>query len=271
LFQESSLIPILARFVSDLLDGAPLIFSLIAIIALLGVGATAAAEGEGANPTVEVDSTLSVEEWRLEAGVAFAAGVPQGDFRGDTSYGFSVFGGVGLPNLPIVLLGDLTVLIRGQESENLAKTSSRTIDVSVDSDIAMFHAVFRLQPATGRFRPFLDALVGFKGFETRTSVRETLRDCIPDEFFDCDLGGSNKKNNSDIAFSYGLGAGADLRLYQGERVQARLFVAARYLFGEKADYVVPSSVKIDGNTVRFQKARTRTDLIATQLGFSIVF
>jgi opacity protein-like surface antigen len=255
-----------------LIHARSLSFFLLVTIASLGAGAAppalaAEAEEDGAEEgaEVEVDYALSAGDWRRELGIAFVAGFAQGELEGDADYGFSLFGGLGPPNLPIVLGVDLSVLIRGEENENLGETEFTTLDLSVSSDIVMLHAVIRVQPATGRFRPFLDAAIGFKAFSTRSRLAETQRYCPPD--FECELDSKSKINNSDVALSYGLGAGADIRVYQ----HLRIFVAGRYLFGEKATHVVPSSVSIEGNTVRLRKARTRTDLITTQLGFSVVF
>ncbi len=36
-------------------------------------------------------------------------------------------------------------------------------------------------------------------------------------------------------------------------------------------YVVPSSAQINGNTIQFEKAHRRTDLITAQLSFTIGF
>ena len=54
----------------------------------------------------------------------------------------------------------------------------------------------------------------------------------------------NKENSSDLALSYGLGAGLDVRLHTGDSVIISAVVSARYLFGEKAKYVTPSSIRI---------------------------
>lgn len=69
-----------------------------------------------------------------------------------------------------------------------------------------------------------------------------------------------------------MGAGLDVRIYTGSAVRVSVVVAARYLFGEKAKYVIPSSIRIiDADTVKFETVRSRTDLLTTQLGFSVEF
>jgi hypothetical protein len=183
--------------------------------------------------------------------------------------------GVGLPDLPVVLGGDFAFLIGGGDRVTLENTDFSRITASTSSDIIMLHFFARLQPATGRFRPFLDALIGFKHFETRTSITEHLKGCFPDPNSDIDFCTNsigNKKNSSDLSLSYGLGAGLDVVLYAGDSVTIFAVVAVRYLFGETADYVIPSSIRfIDADTVEFVVARTRTDLLTTQLGFGLRF
>lgn len=213
--------------------------------------------------------------WRGEFGIAFQVGLPQGDFVGETSFGAAFFGGVGLPNLPVVLGADFGFLIGDGDRKTLAESDVSSVVAAASSDIAMLHFVARLQPATGRFRPFLEAMIGFKHFETRTTINEHFKnfgdpdDCV---FTDCTSPIDNKKNSSDVALSYGVGAGLDVRIYNGPALLVSVVVGARYLFGEKAKYVIPSSIRIiDADTVEFETVRSRTDLLTTQLGFSVRF
>ena len=63
-----------------------------------------------------------------------------------------------------------------------------------------------------------------------------------------------------------------MRIYTGNALLVSVVAGARYLFGEKAKYVIPSSVRIiDADTVEFETVRSRTDLLTTQLGFSVQF
>jgi hypothetical protein len=233
------------------------------------------ATASSATTSPEDLDAIRAGSWRGELGIAFQAGFPQGDFDFETSFGAAVFGGVGLPNLPVVLGADFGFLIGDGDRKTLAESAVSSVVAAASSDIAMLHFVARLQAATGRFRPFVDAVIGFKHFETRTTVNEHFDnfgdpdDCI---FTNCVRPIDNKKNSSDVALSYGVGAGLDVRIYAIPAVRVSVVVGARYLFGEKAKYVIPSSIRIiDGDTVEFETARSRTDLLTTQLGFSVQF
>lgn len=239
------------------------------------VAADPDATAASATTSPEDLDAIRAGSWRREFGIAFQAGFPQGDFVGETSFGATFFGGVGLPNLPVVLGADFGFLIGDGDRKTLEETAVSSVVAAASSDIAMLHFVARLQAATGRFRPFLDALIGFKHLEARTTVNEHFNDfgdpndCV---FTDCVRPIDNKKISSDVALSYGVGAGLDVRIYTGAGVQVSIVLGARYLFGEKAKYVIPSSIRIiDADTVEFETVRSRTDLVTTQLGFSVQF
>ena len=119
----------------------------------------------------------------------------------------------------------------------------------------------------------MDALIGFKHFETSTAITEQPKFCLDPGDSICDsylL--DHETNSSDIAFSYGLGAGLALQIHEGERGRVSMVVGARYLFGEEATYVLPSTIQIDETgDVEFETTRSRTDLLTTQIGVVIVF
>ena len=170
----------------------------------------------------------------------------------------------------MVLGANFAFLIDENDRKTLEESDFSSVVAVTSSEIDMLHFVARLQPATGRFRPFLDALIGFKYFETSTSINEHAKSCDPD-FFDCTRSIDHEKHNSDIALSYGAGAGVDVEIYDSDTYSVRAVVAVRYLFGEKAKYVIPSARIIDADTVAFETTRSRTDLLTTQLGLSIQF
>jgi hypothetical protein len=220
-------------------------------------------------------SPVEASRWRPELGIAFHAGFPQDDFVADTAFGAAIFAGVGLPDLPVVLGAEFAFLVDENDRRTLAETAVSEVEARTDSDIAMLHFVARLQPASGRFRPYLDAMIGFKEFETRTRIDENFDDFgDPDDciFTDCSRPIDDDENSSDIAFSYGVGAGLDVQIYRVDAAIVRLVAGVHYLFGERAEYVDPSSVRIiDANTVQFVTVRSRTDLLTTQLGIHIQF
>jgi hypothetical protein len=234
----------------------------------------AIAAAEEALPEL-LDRVDDLASWRPEFGIAFQAGLPQGDFEAETSFGAAIFAGMGLPNLPVVLGMDFAFLVDENDRSTIAKSDFSSVVAETSSDITMLHFVARLQPAAGLVRPYMDALIGFKHFETRTRINEHFTDFgDPDDCFfsDCVRPIDNDENSSDAALSYGLGGGFDVRLYSGDGFQVRAVVGARYLFGEKAEYVIPSSVRIiDADTVAFETTQSRTDLLTTHAGLVIHF
>jgi len=223
----------------------------------------------------DLGSPVEASRWRPELGVAFQTGFPQDDFIADTGFGAAIFAGVGLPDLPVVLGAEFAFQVDENDRRTLAETAVSEVEARTDSDIAMLHFVARLQPVSGRFRPYFDAMIGFKEFETRTRIDENFDDFgDPDDciFTDCTRPIDNDKNSSDIALSYGVGAGLDVRIYRVDAAVISLVAGVHYLFGEEAKYVDPSSVRIiDANTVQFVTVRSRTDLLTTQLGIDVQF
>jgi hypothetical protein len=63
-----------------------------------------------------------------------------------------------------------------------------------------------------------------------------------------------------------------VQVYSGDGFQLSVVAGARYLFGESATYVIPSSVRIiDADNVAFETTRSRTDLVTTQIGVGLRF
>ena len=85
----------------------------------------------------------------------------------------------------------LTVLPRGELNDNL----DAAYGLGVRNDILSVHAVIRLQATSGTVRPFVDALAGFKAFQTESTL---VVDC-----FLCDAAEIDSRTElEDSAFSY---------------------------------------------------------------------
>ena len=134
----------------------------------------------------------------------------------------------------------------------------------------MLFRSLRLQPPSGAFRPYADALVGVNYLFTESRIE--------DVDFDDDRDIASSTNFDDAAFSYGLGGGVMAQVYRGHAsgtgrsyavfVDARL----RYLFGGEADYLREGAIEADrnGNPI-YHVTRSSTDLLLPQLGVTFRF
>jgi hypothetical protein len=213
------------------------------------------------------EEPLAESSVSFEGELNFIAGLPQGDFKDHTEaagFGVEAFAGIGLPNLPIVLGAQLGGLVYGSEhrSEPLSKTIPDVeVDVATSNNILLAHLVARIQPRSWPVRPYLDGLIGLKYFYTDTTV--TNEDDPGDEI-------ASDTNQGDTAFSYGVGAGFTVPVIKmGDQPRApslNLSIGARYLFGEKAEYLKEGSIRRAGKKVSFEVESSETDLLVTHIG-----
>jgi hypothetical protein len=115
-----------------------------------------------------------------------------------------------LGDTPIMIEADIGYLKYGTENhrEYFNDTIPEiSLDVKTTNNILMLHGFARVQPQQGPVRPYFEGLYGFKYLFTRTS--------IIDNWYDEPIASST--NYSDLAGSWGLGAGVDLRLWNGPK------------------------------------------------------
>ena len=215
---------------------------------------------------------------RGEAGLTFTVGSPQGEF-GDqlssTGFGGSLFGAVGLAHSPVLFGVDLGFLIYGREVRR--EPFSTTIpDVRVDvittNNIFLGHLFLRLQPPTGEFRPYADALFGLKYLFTDTRIRSDGFNSNGDNTV------ARSTNFDDTALSYGFGAGVQFQVWDGtQRAKdsgpdaVYVDLGARYLFGSHAEYLQEGSVRRENGNVIFDVNRSKTDILNFRIGVGMRF
>ncbi len=206
------------------------------------------------------------------ASVNLMMGIPVGEFADNVDnlgFGIGLNGGIGLSPAPVMIGVDIGYLIYGYErrSEPFSTTiPDVTVDVETTNSIAFGHLFLRVQPQSGAFQPYAEALFGFKYLFTRTSVenRQTDESIAASVNFD------------DFASSYGFGGGLDIRVFQGMNDNSRPFsiminIGARYLLGGSAEYLERGSTGREEGELSFDITRSRTDLILPQLGATFVF
>ena len=201
--------------------------------------------------------------------ITLVVGLPQGEFEhhvDDAGVGLNVFVGLGLGRTPFVIGLDGGFLVYGFERRHEPFSTTIpdvTVAVETSNAIAMGHVLFRLQPPTGFFQPYLDGLFGFKYFFTETSIN--------DEHHDGEFAIASSTNFDDAALSYGVGGGLDFEIHRGHRKSVFINVGARYLFGSEAEYPKEGSIERRNGHVFFTTERSETDILITQLGITMKF
>lgn len=213
----------------------------------------------------------------------FIAGIPQGTF-GDhvdgEAAGVSVFFGGHVPGTMFVLGSEIGYLNYGMDSrlslhstvfdagidEGLA-IPLEAVRTSVSNNILLGHLVFRISPSSGAFRPYVDALAGLKYFATRMNVESDVvvfRDGLDQDAF-----------VTDFAFSYGVGGGLEIELYEytpsfsRRAANVSLHGGIRYLLGTPARYALESSFAEVGDHMVVDVVESRTDLLVPQFGIRV--
>jgi hypothetical protein len=204
-------------------------------------------------------------------------GFPQGEFKQNVEnagLGANFYYAYHLPRSLLSVGVSFAFLIYGSETRVVPLSPTIpdiTVDVKTENSILLCHLFFRLQPQKGRFRPYLDALVGVNYLTTDTSINN---------YHDYDGFDNNVSSNNynDLAFSYGVGAGAmvNLLLARGRETGRRMFsldldVGVRYIRGGVAEYLKEGSIHRENGRVSYDVYRSRTDLLGAYIGLSFSF
>lgn len=216
------------------------------------------------------------------ADLYLSAGLPQGDLDRtiDEAFGGGLFIGGRVPGSPLVLGTDLAMMNYG--SETRLSIHDTVFDDGIGDDFAvpvealstrasnnliLGHLVARIEPLTGVFRPYAEVLAGAKYFATRLRVDSDVvvfRNGITHDAWETDL-----------AFSYGVGGGFELAVYEvqsawsAEPTTVSLHAGARYLFGTDADVAMARSLHRDGHRVAVALVESRTDLLVPIFGLCV--
>ena len=122
----------------------------------------------------------------------------------------------------------------------------------------------RVQPREGRFRPYVDGLVGGR----RISLTEDLgSSCIGIPGVGAFCSPKEDVFQSDWTYSVGVGGGVQIPLGGDWAFDA----GARFLYGGAAQYVVERSLRTEGELLFFDVARSDTPIIAIQFGFGLLY
>ena len=221
-------------------------------------------------------TSFGFSQSRFQAGGYFAMGFPQNEFKenvDDISYGASGYFTYRLPNSPLSVGLSFSYLMYGHESrEELLSSYVPEVWVDVNTTNAMIlgHFLLRLQPPTGRLRPYLDGLIGFKLLTTDTRVRS--------QKFNDDEPIASSNHLRDTALSFGAGAGIMICAYAAPRRPNRgspfavyVDLGVRYLKGGNTEYMIEGSLIREGDEIIFEVYESTTDITSMHFGVSFSF
>jgi hypothetical protein len=191
----------------------------------------------------------------IDLGVDFLTVLPRGQLDDNLGSGY----GVGLQVLIPIGKGPFSV---GAEASVAGYADQRRpffgdLDVVTRNNIGTVNAVLRAQATSGKLRPYIDAVLGYKIFRTESTLVDTCSLC-DDEALE------SETELDDSAFAYGVGAGLLLEIKE-----SRAFIDARvrYTRGRDATYLTSGSIT-DAN-LEDRLRESRTDTLSFHIGVSL--
>jgi hypothetical protein len=206
-----------------------------------------------------------------QGGIDLLLGSPQKEFRKNVDrlgVGVTLNAGYAPEGTPVMLGLEFGFMNYGS-SERREPFSTTIPDVfvrvSTTNNFILGHAILRLQPNAGVFRPYLQGMVGFNYLFTETKIENE---------HNAGQEVASSTNLSDGAFSYGGGAGLMFMVYHptdGTVSDVYVDLGARYIFGGEAEYLKEGSVRNLNGRVAYDSYKSDTDLLEFQIGVSVRF
>ncbi len=189
-------------------------------------------------------------------------GNPQGEFQDNldrVAVGIDLAAAFKIPSSPIQLGAEFGIMTYGVDSRRESfnpNVPEVRVRVETDYDILTGHLFLRFEPETGRIKPYVDGLFGFKYLFTETRIEDNNNyDTI-----------ASDTNFDDTALSYGFGAGLKFLVYAGSKQNVYVNLKTRYLFGNEASYLQPGSIIVNNGQLTFDESTSKTDLFQFELG-----
>lgn len=226
---------------------------------------------------------------KTEAEISFVWGYARGGFGDNLDRplpGFLISIGGRTPNLPLILSTEFGWMSYGYDDRlellfpnATTRPATSLFNVNTTNSILTAHFVARLVPFEGAIEPFIGGLLGLKyiysniDMESQALLNEADGDIII-------IGDNDIRTSSNfdaMAVSYGLGAGVNIRFFDGylgmqdSPTTISLHLGARYLFGSEADYLTENSISVASEGVRFERVESNTDMLIPSLGFRLGF
>jgi hypothetical protein len=206
-----------------------------------------------------------------QGGLDLLLGSPQREFRKNVDkigVGAVINAGYAPEGTPVML--GLEIGFMNYGSSDRREPFSTTIPdvfvrVSTTNNFILGHAILRLQPNAGMFRPYIQGMVGFNYLFTETKIENENN--VGQEV-------ASSNNLTDGAFSYGGGAGLMFLVYRpDDGTVSDIFVdlGARYVFGGEAEYLKEGSIRNVNGRVAYDVLKSKTDLLEFVVGVSVRF
>jgi hypothetical protein len=203
----------------------------------------------------------------------FSTALPQGDFKSnidDSPVGWGLEIGYLINNSPFSIGGSF-----GYQRYSVEKFQviypSYTLEQESKNSILQWHFLLRMQPKSGRVRPYLDGLIGFNYLSSQTIFRDHYTGYKIAQSTDFD----------DLVHSYGGGGGIMFQLYDGQLSQGGskegvhgilMDLKIHYLIGGKADYLKEASSLSITNLINTDEIfHSDTDVLTVSFGLVIAF
>ncbi len=260
----------------------PFLKVVLATLLLLAVVAVPAAPPAAAQdaPVLQSSAETSDEpEIASQVSGGLIGGIPLGGLRDNvgTGGGLRLSLGAWVDPSPVLISLDLGFFGYGHVEEDVPFSSTVgprvPVEVSTSNNVLETHLTARLQPRTGRFRPYAEALAGFKYLFTRSRIEESG--------FDGDLDDdvASSTNFDDFALSGGVGAGVDIQVFRQDKPaktlrRVDLHLGVQYLLGQEAEYLAEGALSDQNGNGELDRSeldvrRSRTTFLQPTVGVTI--
>lgn len=211
--------------------------------------------------SVAADASSGLRRFRLDP--RFAAGVPVGTFSDNVgaSFGGAVDFSVRLGDTPVSVGSAVEHLRYGTETRHVALFNAlpeMVSDVDTSNNVFWTHALVRVQPRTGRVRPYVDGLLGFSYAYTSTGVHVGYET-------------ESTTHLGDFAPSLGVGGGVTVLLVSRREAVLSLNLGLRYLATGALDYLTKGAIQRDENGATFEPVRSSVNVVSPQIGVALGF
>jgi hypothetical protein len=254
---------------------------LASVLLLAGAALLAATPAAGQDKFAAPNPPDTTEAPNISGQVSggIIGGVPVGGLRNNVGTGAGIRLSLAgwMDQRPVLLGLDLGFFGYGHVEEEVPFSSTVgprvPVEVSTSNNVLETHLTARLQSRTGRFRPYAEALAGFKYLFTRTRIDE--------DDFGGDLGDevASSTNFNDFALSGGVGAGIDIQVYRQDNPakQVRrvdLHLGVQYLLGQEAEYLTEGALSDQNGNGQLDRSeldirRSRTTFLQPTFGVTI--
>jgi hypothetical protein len=208
-------------------------------------------------------------------GIHFNAGFPQKELKdhiGQNAYGLGGQIFYSPHNSPFAVGLELGWMNYGTETRSEPFSPSIpdvTVDVETSNNIAQAFFILRGMVPSGPIQLYADGLIGLNYMFTETSIRdqdETFKEVV------------SSTNRDDAAFSYGVGGGVMISLYNrkagpfGKKAfQVLLDGGVRYIYGGEAEYLKKGSITRVDDQVIYDSIISKTDMVRLHAGVMFRF